>query len=174
MHTSHNCASCDCGLLFTLHTLPLWDGDADIAGRLFNGLTANDRWHRIYQLQQSSLSLDKGLMRHGSLLTFWRFTNRIIIIIIIMLAETVAQTDGQTFPMFIYRFCCSLSELHVCFNSVNGLIFCAHVLVIYLIWCNCEVYLILCLQDSFRSIPCVVTSGPYAKETCRLLSPVGR
>jgi len=152
MHTSHNCASCDCGLLFTLRTPPLWDGDADIAGWLFNGLTANDRWHRIYQLQQSSLSLDKGLM----------------------LAETVAQTDGQTFPMFIYRFCCSLSELRVCFNSVNGLIFCAPVLVIYLIWCNCELYLILCLQDSFRSIPCVVTSGPYAKETCRLLSPAGR
>ena len=33
-----------------------------IAGRLFNGLTANDRWHRIYRSQQCSLSLGKGLM----------------------------------------------------------------------------------------------------------------
>jgi len=42
-----------------------------IAGRLFNSLTANDRWHRIHRSQQRSLSLGKGLM----------------------LAETVAQTD---------------------------------------------------------------------------------
>jgi len=52
-----------------------------IAGRLFNGLTANDRWHRIYRPQQRSLSLGRRLM----------------------LAETVAQTDGQTLPIFIYR-----------------------------------------------------------------------
>jgi len=31
--------------LLTLRTLPLWDGDPDI----INGLTANDRWHRIYR-----------------------------------------------------------------------------------------------------------------------------
>jgi len=31
--------------------------DIHIAGRLFNGLTANDRWHRIYRSQQRSLSL---------------------------------------------------------------------------------------------------------------------
>jgi len=46
-----------------------------IAGRLFNSLTANDRWHRIYRLQQRSLSLGKGLM----------------------LAETVAQTDASDY-----------------------------------------------------------------------------
>jgi len=53
-----------------------------VAGRLFNGLTANDRWHGIYRSKQRSLSLGKGLM----------------------LAETVAQTDGQTLPIIIYRY----------------------------------------------------------------------
>jgi len=52
-----------------------------IAGQLFNGLTANDHWHQIYRSQQRSLFLGKGLM----------------------LAETVAQTDGQALPIFIYR-----------------------------------------------------------------------
>ena len=46
-----------------------------IVGRLFNGLTANDCWHQIYQLQQRSLSLGKGLM----------------------LAETMAQTNASDF-----------------------------------------------------------------------------
>jgi len=36
-----------------------------------NGLTANNRWHRIYRSQQRSLSLGKGLMhtnrRYGKL-----------------------------------------------------------------------------------------------------------
>jgi len=68
--------------LLTLRTLCLWDGDPDIASRLFNGLTANDCWHRIYRSQQRSPSLGKGLM----------------------LAETVAQTDGQSLPIFIYRY----------------------------------------------------------------------
>jgi len=46
-----------------------------VAGRLFNGLTANDRWHGIYRSQQRSLSLGKGLM----------------------LDETVAQTDASDY-----------------------------------------------------------------------------
>jgi len=46
-----------------------------IADRLFNGLTANDRWHRIYRSQQRSLSLSEGLM----------------------LAETGAQTDASDY-----------------------------------------------------------------------------
>jgi len=46
-----------------------------IAGRLFNGLTANDRSHRIYRSQQRSLSRGKGLM----------------------LAETTAQTDASDY-----------------------------------------------------------------------------
>ena len=58
-----------------------------IAGRLFNGFTANDRCHRICRSHQRSLSLSKWLM----------------------LAETVAQTDGQTLPIFIYR-CVEISR----------------------------------------------------------------
>ena len=80
--------------LLTLRTLRLWDGDPDIAGRLFNGLTANYRWHQIYRSQQRSLSLGKELM----------------------LAETVAQTDGQTFPIIICKIISSL----VFFCKVGG------------------------------------------------------
>jgi len=49
--------------------------------RLFNGLTANDCWHRMYWSQQRSLSLGKRLM----------------------LAETVAQTHRQALLIFIHR-----------------------------------------------------------------------
>jgi len=62
---------------YSIRTLPLWDGDPDI----INGLTANDRWHQIYRLQQRSLSLGKGLM----------------------LAETVVDTDGQTLGILKYK-----------------------------------------------------------------------
>jgi len=87
--------------LLTLRTLPLWDEDPDIAGRLFNGLTANDRRHRIYRSQQRSLSLGKGLM----------------------LAETVAQTDGQTLPIFIYRYMYYLCVKSNC-SAVNFAVVC--------------------------------------------------
>jgi len=46
-----------------------------ITDRLFYGLTAKDRWHRIYRWQQRSLSLGRRLM----------------------LAETVAQADASDF-----------------------------------------------------------------------------
>jgi len=39
----------------------------------------------MYALQQILI------MRHGSLLTFWRFTNRIIIIIIIIFSGSVSS-----------------------------------------------------------------------------------
>jgi len=42
-------------------------------------------------------------MRHGSLLTFWRFTNRIIIIIIIMLIKWIKTTLSLIFYV-IYTF----------------------------------------------------------------------
>ena len=53
-----------------------------IAGWLFNGLIANDRWHRIYRWQQRSLSLGKGLM----------------------LTETVPQTDRGTDRCFQFLY----------------------------------------------------------------------
>ena len=46
-----------------------------------NGLTANSQWHQIYRSQQRSLSLGKGLM----------------------LAETLAHTNGQTLGIIIYK-----------------------------------------------------------------------
>jgi len=83
-----------------------------IAGRLFNGLTANDCWHRIYQSQQHSLSLVKGLM----------------------LAETVAQTDAawhrQTLPIISIWFlrlslclCCAFGCQHLTLNRLFGCVF---------------------------------------------------
>jgi len=89
-----------------LRTLPLWDGDPDIAGRLFNGLTANDCWQWIYWSQQRSLSLGKGLM----------------------LVETVAQTDGQTLPIFIYIDCHNVGNLWRKFRWMSAVLPCSHAL----------------------------------------------
>jgi len=73
---------CDCGISNAAHASESKSTvqHSPIADRLFNGLTANNRWHRIYQSQQCSLSLGKGLM----------------------LAETVAETDGHMLPIFIH------------------------------------------------------------------------
>jgi len=71
------CAIVACGVSLSnaAHASQSPQSNTPIAGRLFNSLTVNDRWYRIYRSQQRSLSLGKGLM----------------------FAETVAQTDVSDF-----------------------------------------------------------------------------
>ena len=56
--------------------------ETDISGKHF---TADGHWSRLKGQFIAAIGMFATEMRHGSLLTFWRFTNQIIIIIIIII-----------------------------------------------------------------------------------------